>query len=88
MATIRDYYEDRSPEYARPIVSRLFESVSRLEDFPCMGRQVPEIGNEAFWELIVEGFRVVYLALEDGSEVEPLAIAHSRQDLVKKLARR
>ena len=55
-----------------------------------MGRQVPEIEEEAFREVIVEGYRVVYLVTgeEESVEVEVLAIAHGRQDLMRKLSRR
>ena len=90
LATIRDYYESDSPGYARTIVGKLFSAVTNLELFPRMGRQVPEIEEEAFREVIAEGYRVVYLVTGEGEsvEVEVLAIAHSRQDLVRKLSRR
>ena len=90
LRAIRDYFENSSPAYARTIIGKLFASVSNLETFPRMGRQVPEIENEAFRELIVENYRVVYFVTEedDQAEVELLTIAHSRQDLSKKLSRR
>ncbi|MGI9174905.1 MAG: type II toxin-antitoxin system RelE/ParE family toxin [Rhodothermales bacterium] len=90
LAAIRDYHESSSPGYARTIVSKLFGAVTNLELFPRMGRQVPEIEEEAFREVIVEGYRVVYLVTgeEERVEVEVLAIAHSRQDLMRKLSRR
>ena len=90
LSAIRDYYENSSPSYTRSIISKLYEAVSRLEMFPRMGRQVPELESETFRELIVEGYRIVYLVIgeEEEAEVDVLAIAHSRQDLVKKLSRR
>ena len=86
LADIVAYYEDRSPEYARAVVRQLYEAVTRLEHFPRMGRTVPELGLESFRELLVAGYRVVYLVREE--EVDILVIAHSRQDLLKKLSRR
>ncbi len=86
LADIVDYYEDRSPEYARALVRQIYESVGRLEQFPQMGRSVPELSLKSFRELIVAGYRVVYLVSKE--EVDILAIAHSRQDLIKKLSRR
>ena len=86
LADIVDYYEDRSPEYARALVRQIYESVGRLEQFPQMGRSVPELSLKSFRELIVAGYRVVYLVSKE--EVDILVIAHSRQDLIKKLSRR
>ena len=86
LADIVDYYEDRSPEYARALVRQIYESVGRLEHFPQMGRYVPELSLKSFRELIVAGYRVVYLISNE--EVDILVIAHSRQDLIKKLSRR
>ncbi|QXD16943.1 type II toxin-antitoxin system RelE/ParE family toxin [Rhodocaloribacter litoris] len=90
LAAIRDYYESSSPGYARTVISKLFGAVTNLELFPRIGREVPEIENDAFREVIVEDYRIVYLVTgqEEETEVEVLAIAHSRQDLVKKLSRR
>lgn len=51
-----------------------------------MGRYVPELSLKSFREVIVAGYRVVYLVNDD--EVDILVIAHSRQDLIKKLSRR
>ena len=60
--------------------------MGRLEHFPRLGRNVPELELESFRELIVAGYRVVYLLSEE--DVNVLVIAHSRQDLIKKLSRR
>ena len=86
LADMVDYYEDRSPEYARALVRQIYESVGRLEQFPQMGRYVPELSLKSFRELIVAEYRVVYLVSNE--EVDILVIAHSRQDLIKKLSRR
>ena len=86
LADIVEYYEERSPAYARALVRQIYEAVTRLEQFPERGRYVPELDLKSFRELIVAGYRVVYLVDED--EVDILVIAHSRQDLIKKLSRR
>ena len=86
LADIVAYYEDRSPTYAEALVRQIYEAVGRLEQFPRLGRNVPELELESFRELIVAGYRVVYLLSEE--EVNVLVIAHSRQDLIKRLSRR
>ena len=90
LADIVAYYEERSSAYAQVLVRQLFGAVSQLEQFPRLGRSVPELGMEPFREVLVAGYRVVYLLseVEDGEDVDILIIAHSRQDLIKKLSRR
>ncbi len=60
LRSIRTFIERDSPRYARLVIERLFESVSRLEAFPRSGRVVPEIGRPEIRELIVGEYRVVY----------------------------
>lgn len=90
LAAVRDYYERSSPGYARTIISKLIDAVTNLELFPRVGREVPEIEDSAFREVIVESYRVVYLVTGEGESagIEVLTIAHGRQDLLKKLSRR
>ncbi len=70
----------------KSVVSQLYGAVSRLEQFPQSGRQVPELALDHIRELIVEGYRIIYLIQND--EIDILAVAHGRQDLTKELARR
>jgi toxin ParE1/3/4 len=79
---IAEYFENESPAYAISLVRTLYGAVRRLERFPQSGRKVPEIGNSLFLEVIVAGYRIVYLTSEDC--VERVTIAHGRQDLEKK----
>lgn len=85
LTAIAEYYDRSSPEYAKSVISQLYNSVSRLEQFPQSGRQVPELSLDHIRELIIEGYRIIYLVQED--EIDILAVAHSRQDLTKKLSR-
>lgn len=52
-----------SPDNARAVVSRLRESVQKLNAFPARGRVVPEfldVGIQAWRELVVQPYRIVY----------------------------
>jgi plasmid stabilization system protein ParE len=71
-------------------LKKLLGAITNLEVFPRSGRAVPEIEDQAFRELLVQGYRVVYLVTGEmeEAEVEILTIAHGKQDLMKKLARR
>ena len=48
LADIVAYYEDRSPTYAETLVRQIYEAVGRLERFPRLGRNVPELELESF----------------------------------------
>jgi plasmid stabilization system protein ParE len=42
MAGIQAYIAKDSPYYARQFIERIFEAAETLEDFPELGRKVPE----------------------------------------------
>ncbi len=82
---IGDYLERSSPQYARSLVARLYTAGGALGEFPAMGRVVPEVEVEHVREIVRDGYRIVYVVVEDSIEV--LAVLHGRQDLGKKLRR-
>lgn len=86
LEAIGEYFERTSPQYASAIVSRLYNSVEQLADYPKLGRTVPEIEHESLRELIVEEYRVVYQLQEE--RIEIVTVLHSRQDLAQKFRQR
>jgi toxin ParE1/3/4 len=76
---IAQFIASDSPAYAKAVVRRILESTRKLRTFPRMGRVVPELGDEAFRELLVYSFRVLYRIEED--EVTIAGAAHSRPSL-------
>ncbi len=85
LAAIGTYLEGTSPAYASAVVGRLYHAAERLEAFPNSGRVVPEFEVEHVRELVVAGYRILYLL--SGERVEVLTVVHSRQDVVRKLRR-
>ena len=73
--TIAAYIADDSPHYARLFVLKIISAVERLEQFPEIGRIVPECNDPAVRELLLGNYRVVY-RLKDGS-AEVLTVYHS-----------
>jgi len=69
LRSIRLFIERDSPRYARLVVERLFEAVTRLETFPSSGRVVPELGRPDVRELIVGEYRIVYQLEESVAQV-------------------
>ena len=49
-----------NPDNARDFVGRLRAGPEALAAHPLLGRVVPELGDDAVRELIVEGYRIVY----------------------------
>lgn len=86
LRAIAEYHEATSPSYAKSVVRLLYKAVSRLEEFPRSGRIVPELQMQDYRESLSDGYRTIYLVQLNAVEI--LAIAHSRQDLHKKLQRR
>ncbi len=70
-----------SPAVAAIFVSRLYAVVGRLADFPRSGRTVPEIGQDDFREVVVEGYRIIYSP--DVDDVRVLRIMHGARVLQK-----
>lgn len=68
-ADIRDlkaYIAKDSPYYARHFIERVIASVEKLEEFPKIGRPVPEAeGRDDVRELIYQGYRIIYLIEPD-----------------------
>lgn len=54
-----------SPEFAQVFVSRIYEMVEHLANFPQMGRMVPEVGDQTIREIIYRNYRIVYEMRED-----------------------
>ena len=61
------------------VVRRILESTKTLSRYPRMGRIVSEVGNEAFREILVYSYRVVYRVDEHRVTIE--ALAPGKQDL-------
>ncbi len=58
------------------------QSVSKLSDFPKMGRTVPEFGEETIRELIKGEYRVVYKIDDKKNTIVIITIHHGRRPLV------
>ena len=73
---IAEYISRDSIRYAEITVSRLFESVDILEDFPESGSIVPEFKNQKIRQLIRGSYRIIYF-VSNPSRVDVLTIHHS-----------
>jgi toxin ParE1/3/4 len=61
LEAIRTWYADQQvPEIGERLLAEIFSSVHRLEDFPRIGRVVPEFGIANLREIVHPPFRIVY----------------------------
>ena len=69
--------ERDDPARAREVVARIFDKVETLQEFPELGRMVPEVGKPHIRELFVEPYRIVY-GLK-GSQISIRTVRHTRE---------
>jgi len=57
---IRNYIARDSEYYASRFVGKIVEAVEKLEEFPEIGRRVPEAEEENIRELLFRNYRIIY----------------------------
>jgi toxin ParE1/3/4 len=75
---IHDYIANDSKYYAQNLVQEIVAKTETLNEFPEIGRPVPEISDQNIRELIVYSYRLIYEISNAGVEI--LAIIHGRRD--------
>lgn len=70
---------DDSPSFADYWLEELFRKSELLENFPRMGRKVPELNMENIREYFVGRHRIIYSVIKE--EVSILAVRHGRSPL-------
>lgn len=74
---IAEYIERDSPAYTRSVVQKMLGSTRKLATFPRAGRVVPELDNDAFREVFVYSYRLIYRVRDQ--RVLIVAIVHGRR---------
>nr|WP_241263984.1 type II toxin-antitoxin system RelE/ParE family toxin [Bowmanella dokdonensis] len=86
MDEIAEYIHKDSPFYASVVVEKILLSTSNLPKHPLLGRRVPEAGSEAFREVFIYDYRLIYEVLEDDQTLLVLAVLHGRRDMANLLS--
>jgi len=79
---IHEYIKKDSELYADIIVEKILGAIDNLNNFPFMGRIVPEARKKNIREIIFQTYRIIYRL--DRERVLILAIVHCSRDLRKK----
>ena len=77
---IHDYIAKDSKCYAKKAIQTIVEKTEKLDDFPEIGRVVPEIDDPNIRELFVYSYRLIYEISPEGLEI--LAIVHGKKDFL------
>ena len=75
---IHDYIAKDSKYYAKKVAQNIVASTEELNEFPKIGRIVPEIVDTNVRELFVYSYRLIYEISTD--RIEILAIIHGKRD--------
>jgi toxin ParE1/3/4 len=76
---IADYIAKNNPDAANRLVRRVFESVDLLEQFPELGRRVPEMRKSGHREMIVSPCRIIYRV--EGETVVVIFVMRGEREL-------
>ena len=80
LRNIHDHIAFDSKFYAKKVVQDIIEKSGNLEDFPLIGRMVPELEDPDVRELIVYSYRLIYRV--SAGTIEILTLVHGKQDFL------
>lgn len=75
-----NYSYNVSSNYASRIVNKIYHAIYDLQDFPYIGRYVPEISNKHYRERICGNYRIIYYVSEKNKTVYVRYIFCGRQN--------
>ncbi len=75
---IFDYIARDSQYYAKKVVRSLVQQLRSIDNFPMIGRMVPELHNENIREIVYDSYRIVYRI---GDNIEVAAFMHIKRNL-------
>jgi addiction module RelE/StbE family toxin len=72
---IESYISQDSPSVARKFINRIFDKIDQLYQYPSFGKPVPEIGDKAVRELLLNKYRIIY-KIVDEKNISIIRIVH------------
>ena len=75
---IHEFIATDSKYYAKKVTNDIIDRTKELNDFPKMGRIVPEIKDTNIRELFIYSYRLIYEIRHN--RIEILAIIHGKRD--------
>jgi toxin ParE1/3/4 len=84
LKNIHDYIARDSRFYAQKVSQEIVNKSEKLDQYPELGRIVPEIDDPRIRELFVYSYRLIYELLPTGVQV--LALIHGKRNFTGNLA--
>ena len=78
LAAATAYIAEGSPEFAPEFAVRIANAVRHLDEFPQLGRQVPELEIPSVREVVFSRYRIIYQLRDDATWI--IAVMHGTQD--------
>ena len=75
---IFEFIADDSRHYAKKVIQDIVGKTDVLDELPRIGKQVPEVGDEAVRELSLYSYRILYEIAN--TDIFILAVVHKRRD--------
>ncbi len=79
--SIRDYIARDSDLYASSFIEKILYAVEKLENFPMIGRVIPEANNQDLRELLFQNYRIMYRIHHDTIQI--IAVIRGSRDITK-----
>ena len=79
---IAAYIARDSPTYAAAVVDKILDITRNLQNFPLLGRAVPESNDESIRERFVYSYRIIYQVQEETITI--IAVVHGKRLLESK----
>jgi len=80
LESIKAYIKRDSEQFARIFIEKILSTIKRLEDFPFIGRIVPEINRQEIRELIYRDYRIIYKCKDNNVII--LTVIHGSRLLI------
>lgn len=77
------YIKKENPDAARKVGYGIVERLEQAADFPCQGRKIPEIGQEAFREVLLSPYRLPYQIIEEEKKIVAIRVWHAKRGDLK-----
>jgi len=77
MTEITDYISRDNPMIAQKWAKAVFDKIENIQEFPLMGRVVPEANRKEIRELLFKNYRIIYRVGTD--HISILTIRHGKQ---------
>jgi toxin ParE1/3/4 len=76
---IARYIEKDSPSYAQAVIEQIIDASRQLNQLPLRGRIVPELDDEAYRELFIYSYRLIFRVKEN--QILIVAVIHGKRQL-------